>query len=137
MSPFGHFNSFCLLYVSGIHIYSLRRKDHKDGEKKNVELTLGSHKIGSLHSKSNVISMFVAACLSNRKLIWATSNKCSVSVFMQSFVYNELRVDDDAFKLDWKIMQIGRYFKTNLLSRFVSKAKKWEDYVAEVVVYIH
>ena len=68
MSPFGHFNSFCLLYVSGIHIYSLRRKDHKDGEKrKNVKLTLGSHKIGTFSSKPNV--MFVAACLSNRKLI--------------------------------------------------------------------
>ena len=68
MSPFGHFNSFCLLYVSGIHIYSLRRKDHKDGEKeKNVELTLGSHKIGTFYSKSNV--MFVAAYLFNRKLI--------------------------------------------------------------------
>ena len=68
MSPFGHFNSFCLLYVSGIHIYSLRRKDHKDGEKeKNVELTLGSHKIGALSSKS--IGMFAAACISNRKLI--------------------------------------------------------------------
>ena len=65
MSPFGHFNSFCLLYVSGIHIYSLRRKDHKDGEKKNVELTLGSHKIGTFYSKSNVI----AAYLFNRKLI--------------------------------------------------------------------
>ena len=72
MSPFGHFNSFCLLYVSGIHIYSLRRKDHKDGEKeKNVELTLGSHKIGAFLSKSNVklLSMFVATYLSNRKLI--------------------------------------------------------------------
>ena len=68
MSPFGHFNSFCLLYVSGIHIYSLRRKDHKDGEKeKNVKLTLGSHKIGTFSSKPNV--MFVAACLSKRKLI--------------------------------------------------------------------
>ena len=69
MSPFGHFNSFCLLYVSGIHIYSLRRKDHKDGEKENVELTLGSHKIGTFSSKSNVISIFVAAYLTNTKLI--------------------------------------------------------------------
>ena len=101
------------------------------GKRKNVELTLGSYKIGTFYSKSNVnlffvsgLSMFVTVCLSNRKLIWATSNKCSVSVFMQSFVYNELRVDDDAFKLNWKIMQIGRYFKTNLLSHFVSKAEK-------------
>ena len=73
MSPFGHFNSFCLLYVSGIHIYSLRRKDHKDGEKeKNVELTLGSHKIGIFSSKSNLnlfLVMRVAAYISNRKLI--------------------------------------------------------------------
>ena len=75
MSPFGHFNSFCLLYVSGIHIYSLRRKDHKDTEKeKKRKLTLGSHEIGIFSSKSNVniflvSGLFVATYLSNRKLI--------------------------------------------------------------------